>query len=291
MLSLEGGPGYYASRSLKEVWNIGHLLFFCLVSIYCLRYIVSFTNLRIILQVIYLIIITAVISIIIEWSQKIFSSGVPDITDIRRNFIGMIFGYVLAISIKKTYILNLLRGLVILLVLIEITPLFQVLMDEYRASRTFPILSDFESNFELSRWYSDEQFFISHKNKVHGNSSLRVSFGTDNYSSVSLRYFPSDWSKYKYLKFHLFYTGVDTLNVSCLIHDEPDKKNINVYEDQFIQRNYLINGWNEISILLENVRNYPRFRKMKMNKIKGVDIYTSRLQQVKNLYLDYVRLE
>jgi len=179
----------------------------------------------------------------------------------------------------------------ILLVLFEITTLFQVLVDEYRANRTFPILSDFESNFELSRWYSDEPFFISDRNTIHGKSSLRVSFGTDNYSSVSLRYFPSDWSKYKYLKFHLFYTGIDTLNVSCLIHDEPDKKNINVYEDQFIQRNYLINGWNEISILLENVRNYPRFRKMKMNKIKGVDIYTSRLQQVKNLYLDYVRLE
>lgn len=291
MLTIIGGPDYHASRSFKELWNIGHILLFALLSFYCLKYWEFFVKKRKFSQIIILFIITASLSIIIELSQHIFANGIPDLSDIRRNFVGTIVGIVLTASFRKKYILYFLRCIVILFVLFEMVPVSLVLADEFRASRQFPILSNFESDLELSRWLSDEPFIRSEKHVIQGKSALQIIFGTQKYSSVSLRHFPGDWTNYQYLKYHLFYLENDTLNFSCLIHDELHTRGAQANNDRFIQRCSLVNGWNEIAIPLEHVKNSLKTRKMNMSKIRGVDIYTIQLPEPKKVYLDYVRLE
>ena len=227
----------------------------------------------------------------IELSQHIFANGIPDLSDIRRNFVGTVLGFVLTVSIKKKYLLNFLRSIVILIVLFETIPVSLALADEFRASRKFPVLSDFESDLELSRWTGDEPFMRSDDKVIHGKSALNIIFGTSKYSGVSLQYFPSDWTNYQYLKFNIYYPDVDTLNFTCLIHDEQHTKGIQVYNDRFNHSYFLVNRWNEISIPLEDVKNSPLTRKLNLRKIQGVGIYTVQLSQPKKVYLDYVRLE
>ena len=290
VLMFVGGLDYGARRSLKELWNLGHILFFGLL-IYHFSHNWQWYRLRKLIQKIVLVfVLTAILSIIIELSQHIFANGTPDIYDIRRNFVGASLGFVFTVSIRKRYILNFLRFVIVLFVLFEMIPVSLALADEYRAYRKFPILSDFESDLELSRWSGDEPFLRNKEIVQHGKSSLSITFGTSKYSGVSLKYFPSDWTEYQSIKYNIYYPYTDTLYFTCRIHDQQHTKGIQAYNDRFNRRYFLVNGWNEFSISLEDVKNAPKLRKIDLNKIQGVGIFTVQLAQPRNVYLDYVRL-
>ena len=291
ILMFVGGFGSNASRSMYELWNLGHILFFGLLIYQFNNNWHWYCSKKIVQKIVLVFILTAILSIIIELSQHIFASGTPDISDIRRNFVGALLGFVFTVSSKKKYILNFLRFVAILFVLSEMVPVSLALADEFRASRKFPILSDFESDLELSRWSGDEKFLRNKEIVFHGKSSLFITFGTSKYSGVSLKYFPGDWTKYKFLEYSIYYPYADTLYFTCRIHDEQHTKGVQAYNDRFNGRYFLVNGWNEILIKLEDVKNGPRTRKMDMSKVQNVAIFTVQLSQPKMVYLDYVRLE
>lgn len=291
ILTLTGGISVHASRSMIELWNLGHIVLFGLIVFFLNHYWVYYQNNSNIKRFIIVFILTGVLSIVIESYQYIFTNGTPDMIDIRRNFVGAMLGFICAISMKKKYFLFFLRGLIVLIVLLEMLPLSIVLADEFQALRKFPVLSDFESDLELSRWSGDEPFFRSIDKAIHGNSALYITFGTSKYSGVSLKYFPGDWTNYQYLKFNIYYPDADTLYFICRIHDEQHTKGAQNYHDRFNRRFFLIHGWNEISIPLDDVKNAPGNRRMDMSKIQGMAIFTVQLPKPKAAYLDYVWLE
>jgi hypothetical protein len=181
--------------------------------------------------------------------------------------------------------------LIIVIALFEFVPVFLAFADEYRAEQKFPILSDFESDLELSRWSGDGLFFRSKEKVFHGKSALCQIFKTSKYSGVSLNYFPGNWTGYQYIKYNIYYPDTDTLYFTCRIHDDEHGKGIQTYNDRFNHRYILLNGWNEFSIPLIDVENAPKTRKMDLSKIQNIGIFTVQLPQSKKIYLDYVRLE
>ena len=72
-------------------------------------------------------------------------------------------------------------------------PVYQSLDDEWVARKQFPVLADFETPFEQTR-FSDVHQVQREQNIVrHGRYALRVQLSTVHYSGISLFYFPHDW--------------------------------------------------------------------------------------------------
>ena len=69
LLTLSGGFGYYAPRSLKELWNLGHILLFTLLSIYLLRYNDWFSSKKFSAQIFILLFMVLLLSFLIEGLQ------------------------------------------------------------------------------------------------------------------------------------------------------------------------------------------------------------------------------
>lgn len=285
------GSPFTISRSLQVLRNLGHIVLFSLLAIYIFKNLLFFKRKKIHTQIFILVIITTLLSFVIELSQYIFAIGTFDFADIRRNFIGAAIGFVLYAKIKGRKLVIFLRVLVLLFVFVEAIPFMKAITDEFRSIKEIPILSDFESDLELSRWSGDEPFTRSSEKVKHGSSALKMTFGTSKYSGVALKYFPEDWSIYRYLKYNIYYNGPDTLRFTCRIHDKKHIIGPQVYNDRFNCRYFLVNGWNEISVPLNNVKNAPQNRQMDLTEIKGFAIFTVDLQKREDVYLDFVHLE
>jgi len=291
VLSLSGGSDSITVRWQTELWNLGHIILFSLITFSIYKFWPSLQGMKVLSQVFYLIIITLVLGIIIESIQFFTEKGTADLIDIRRNFIGTFLGFVFAFTISKKNVSILLRGLAISIVIIEAIPTFLTAADEFNAFNSFPILSDFESELELSRWSGEEDFSINDSLKFNGKSSLKMIFGTADFSGVSLEYFPGEWDDYTFLKFNIYLPLNDSLEIICRIHDANHEKTIQAYEDRFDKRFVLIKGWNEIVVSLKEVEASPKNRKMDLQNIKGVAIFTINHFKDTVVYLDFIRLE
>jgi hypothetical protein len=233
--------------------------------------------------------LTIVLSIVIEYVQYRFGGGTPDYGDVYRNFLGLFGGvvFVLNLNVKK-YIRRLLRLVFIILVVVEFIPAGKALADEVKARRQFPVLSDFESSLELSRWSGSAEYELSTAHNISGQRSLKIRFLTTKYSGVSLNYFPRNWQGYDSLTFHIFNPNQNPLRITCRIHDRPHN---NAYDDRYNKTFQLNFGWNTIAIPLEHVSTAPAGREMDMTQIMAVGIFTTELNAPREAYLDYVRLE
>jgi hypothetical protein len=65
---------------------------------------------------------------------------------------------------------------------------------------------------------------------------------------------------------------------------------VQLSNDRFNKSFLLKKGWNSVRIDLEKVANAPRTRKMDMNDVCGLGIFSVRLSQPRVIYLDNVRL-
>ena len=155
----------------------------------------------------------------------------------------------------------------------------------------FPVLADFESPWETSRWGGDAEITRDRGFAQNGRYSLKIELNTTTYSGVSLNYFPSDWKGFKDLQFDLFNPSDKALNVTCRIHDALHAENELRYNDRFNRSYRLEPGWNAIRIPLADVAAAPRTRTMNLQAIRDFSIFAVRLSQPQTLYLDHVRLE
>ena len=236
ILAFLGGFNTQSSRSIGELWNLGHLILFGLliftISISWEKY-QNYTNLK---RFVFILILTSILSILIETFQYIFKNGTPDLNDVRRNFVGAIGCFLLITTFKKKTISVLLRTFTIFTIFLEIIPTGTAILDEIIAIKQFPVLSDFENDIEISRWSGDASFKRNMQISEHGKSSLHIIFGTEKYSGLALNYFPRDWSVFKSLNYNIYYPDSDSLFFTCRIHDKQHAKGEQKYIDRFNQR-------------------------------------------------------
>jgi len=161
--------------------------------------------------------------------------------------------------------------------------------DTINAYRSFPVLSDFESPFELTRW-SGNQLIVeelgANNNHVMGNT-----FTTDKYSSLAFEAFPSNWTGFTSISFRIFNEGTNDEILTLRIHDQDHRESNWDHNDRFNQIINLTSGWNKITIDLNLVRMQPSNRNMDMSKIEKVIIFSHYLPVNTRLYFDDFRLE
>lgn len=302
-----GGPDYHSPRSYKSFWNLGHILYFSLFPLLLFSVssgkqnrpifepsprIASMNTLAIPVQLIVILGLTIALGVLVELFQYGFNRS-PDMGDIFRNILGacIAIGFLLPIgkSVSKAPML-IYRTTLIILVAWQCYPIVIDLIDEHQSRRDFPILSDFQTPNQIHRWSGDASVTIGNDIGRNGNRALRVSLTTQTYSGVALKYFPVDWRQYQWLQFRIYNPSADAITITCRIHDKKHTQGVQRYQDRFNTTRVLAQGWNTISISLEEVRRAPDTRQMDLSQIYGVGIFASRLPHPREIYIDDVNL-
>ncbi len=289
-----GGPGYHDARSFKAVWDLGHILFFSLAST------VAYEMLSrrrgggrpfSLFLVVFLLVF--IIGLLIEFLQAGGSGRSPSLYDVLRNQLGVLVGalyYYDWHSLRSVALRRGVRVVIISLLLFALWPLTRSLSDERRALEQFPVLSDFETPFEVSRWRTERQLTRVSAPVSHGENSMRVQLSTSKYSGTALFYFPGDWSGYRWLYFSVYNTQKRQLRLYARINDHEHGQHNRVFKDRFNTRFLLNPGWNTLRISLEKVRSSPENRQMNMREIEGFGIFVVQESRPVVIYLDNIYL-
>ena len=286
-----GGPGAHGSRSFIALWELGHVLFFFLTSwMLCklTRYRFEGVSVFTIHGIVFLLVL--VLGVAVEGLQMFFYGRSPDPQDILRNQLGCLI--VLAFfacgkrHLRKKVLFQF-QILIFILVLLVMIPLGRAVVDECIALSQFPLLSDFETPFEVDRWKENAVFSVSEDVARHGHHSLKVQLTTDTYSGVGLEYFPKKWSNYENLYISVFLPGEGQLELVCRVYDSEHN---NEYTDRFNKSFLLEKGWNDLVIPFADIENAPIERLLYMNKIENIKLFVIRQDKEQIIYIDHVYL-
>jgi VanZ family protein len=292
LLLFVGGPDAFSSRTYKYSWDLGHILSFFIWSYLLLNSWEWISKQSFLIQSILVLSFALVLGVLIELIQ-INIGRTFNVVDVFNDFIGslitLIFFNASRRNISKV-ILRLLQFTAVFLILLAIFPLARASVDEYFSTKKFPILSDFETPFEIGRWNNKDKLKINHDIVRNGKSSLRVQLSTTEYSGTSLKHFPNDWRDFSALQFSVFNTSFEPLRIHCKVYDMLHSVNGYTYDDRFNEEFMLTHGWNDIKIRIDIIANAPVKRKMDLSNIRSFGIFVVSLSQPKVIYIDDVRL-
>jgi len=291
ILLFVSGPDYYASRSLKSFWDMGHILYFALLTVLLSRWrLVS--RLSLIWQWTTILTITLLLGVSIEILQY-GTTRSPNTGDVLRDLTGsllvLVFGP-LATKLQPSYRRLSLQLSVIVLTLVLLWPFARSLIDEAISRDQFPLLSGFETPFEIYRWQGGNRLSVESISAISDGKLLKLSLTTDKYSGAALRYFDGNWGSARTLKISFYNPDTDPLQITCRIHDLQHADGNQEYDDRYNRRFLLTPGWNQIEIDLDEVEASPSGRKMDMSRIRGLGFFAVSLPAPRIVYVDEVRL-
>ena len=278
-------------RLLPYLWDYGHIALFAAI------FWLLFSNWNLFAEKsIYWTLLTTILPIIfvsvpIELIQGI-NGREYSFLDIMRNCLGATIAIAFhpdSFSDNRTFSRSKLKYLGVSVLIIFSYPLLINTADTINAYRSFPVLSDFESPFELTRWSGNQ--LIVEKLDASNNHVMVNTFTTDEYSNLTFESFPNNWAGFSKISFRIFNEGTTIHELNLRIHDQRHRKSNWDYNDRFNQVIILNPGWNKVSIDLNLVRVHPINREIDMSKIEEIIIFSHNLQTNIRLYFDDFKLE
>jgi hypothetical protein len=243
-------------------------------------------------QCVSVVLVALFLGILIEWAQA-GSKRTADILDVARNVAGALAAISFLVpangKIPKSRF-RILQTFTIFLMIWVLFPIAKAITDEILAREQFPVLSDFETPFEVDRWSGDAAISIDHEIHSQGKSSLKAVLNPTLYSGVKLKYFPGNWLNYKYLHLSIFNPHKEPIKITFRIHDRLHAESKQRYDDRFNKSFLLMEGWNLIKLSLDEVVKSPKNRKLNLGQIQELGIFTMRLPIAKTIYIDNVYL-
>jgi VanZ family protein len=286
-----GGPDYYSSRSFKHLWDIGHIVYFALLACLLSRW-RFVAQLSLAGQWTIILLITLLVGVSIEFMQY-GTERTPDTGDVLRDLTGsllvLVFGSSRSASQPVSWRLSQ-QVAVLVLLAVQLWPLTKTLIDEATALQQFPLLSNFETPFEIDRWAGNAMLSVESMPSISQGKLLKLSLTTDRYSGVALNHFYGNWISVRTLKISLYNPDAVPLQIICRIHDLQHTDGYEEYEDRFNRSFLLMQGWNHIEIDLDEVEESPADRNMDMSRIRGLGIFVVSQSEPRFLYLDNVQL-
>ena len=291
VLLFAGGPDYESHRIVKAIWDLGHVFLFTgvayiLINNGLLRKYSQFYSLVIV------VFASLFIGLVIEGLQLLVGRSF-ELADVLSDLYGALIGYLLGnfslVSSKQR--ISSIFSIVVLLAL-SFTGLFRVVFDEVKMYEEFPILADFESTFELTRWDVNlAELSISSKHTRHGLRALRVEFLPGEYPDITLQHFPRNWQGYKTITFSLYNQYTKSINIELKVYDKQNIRNGYLYKDRFNKELVVNPGWNDFNIALSDVLTSPADRIMDSQNIKSLSLFLHQTTKVITLYLDSLMLQ
>lgn len=287
-----GGFDDYSPRSYKHGWDLGHILIFFFWSYELVKHWSKLSKLSAFKQwaTVFAAALTVGLTIEILQSFTLRSVSLRDLlNDLLGSFLALAFFSpslkMIAKKKKRAFQIS-----ALILLAISFYPFLTSIVDEMTARKQFPILANFETDFETGRWQGKTDIAPTIDIAENSSHSLRVPLVTSKYSGVNLKYFPSDWQGYNYLQLSIYNPIADSLLIHCKIFDRRHSENKYSYEDRYNGEYTMQKGWNKIIINLEDVLNAPQSRKMDLSRIKGLQIFVSSLPEPRVIFIDNVKL-
>lgn len=285
-----GGPGSHGSRSFIALWDLGHVLFFFLTSLWLFKRLqCHFARLPVFATFRNVFLIVLILGAIVEGLQMCSGDRLADVNDILRNQLGCLIAFAFCYP-QKGYKKFVFRFVILVFVSISLIPLTRGVTDEWIARHQFPVLSDFETVCEIDRWRKGKgEGLLSVKKGLarHGEQSLRVQLTTDTYSGVSLEYFQGNWQGFKNLFLSVYNPDDKPLELICRIHDSA---HVNRYNDRFNKKFILKKGWNDLVVSLNDVENSPKGRLLNLAEIQNLKLFVMEQKSERVIYVDSVYL-
>jgi len=289
VLLFVGGPDASTLRSFRYLWGMGHLFSFSLWTYFYTNWRSHLTFKRQLLEVLFLVFIVGGVVELIQGQIGREASWV----DLGNDLIGGLAGVAFFSSVRSTlsfWSLKFLQLGVLLLIVWSFSPVAKVLIDDVIAREQFPLLSDFETPLESSRWSGSARRNVVDDIHFSGTSALKVQLSTQLYSGLGLKEFPRDWSAYRFISLQVFNPDSEPLKLHFRIHDRYHYEHDNAYSDRFNASFILRQGWNHLQISLDKVARAPKTRRLDLTQVAGMGVFVGKLPQKRIIYLDEVRL-
>lgn len=287
-----GGPDNFSSRSFRAFWDLGHLFFFALLT-FSLYPLVRRRKSSFWVKGMLVIGICLALGAMIECLQY-FVRRTPNVQDIVRDGVGGMIGIFFLMPERKSVqrkVLLAFQALTVCLAGLQVYPVIVALADEYIEYEQFPVLSSFETPWEITRWNGNVRYAIDKRVHLDGETSLRVQLDTQTYPGVKLRYFNGNWETARKFQFAVYNPSTEILLLGCRIHDKKHEKlPQQKYSDRFNRRFALKKGWNTIEIEIEDIRTAPQSRPMDLHHIQEIGFFATRLPHPRVIFIDAVRL-
>lgn len=288
LLFLGGPESWQHLRSLKELWNLGHIVYFAILTILLNNWsVVAARSIRI--RWIVSLSLVLVLGVLIELLQY-GTSRTPDLLDISRDVAGCLLvlafypRFITGWHQRSRLVMQILVGVILL---VHLWPFTAALADEISARYQFPVLADFSTGLELQRWQGEARIERVKLEPVKDDHQLKIYLTTSLYSGTGLKYLPADWSEYEAVNLKFYQPSPEPLRLTIRIHD--DRHN-NAYSDRFNKNFSLTKGWTTITIPLNQVRDALALRKMDLKAIRDISFFVVKLTKPRTLYLEEVYL-
>lgn len=282
-----GGPDWASGPLYRSAWNLGHVIFFALLT-WLLQLYLGTGGWRQWLVISGLVLFAGMG---LEYLQSFVERQV-DWGDILRNLIGawLVLAWRSPASAGRARVgIWVARMAATLLLLLELVAVAGVALQQYHIDRQLPLLADLETPEAIRHWSGDVRY--SREHSADGGYSLAIHLGTGRYSGVSLNNMPGDWRGYERLSFRLYNPGPGPLALTLRLNDQQHDRGPGLYHDRFNSHFVARPGWHHYRFDLAEVQAAPASRGMDMNKMRRLGLFTTRLEKPRTVYLDDLRLE
>jgi len=274
--------------AVYQLYGFAHLAFFMLLA-WGLSRLPSLAQRPFLPQVFIIMCVVLPVGGIIELIQPYFgrTSRLGDLgVDLLGAFLGIMFVVPAHRTLRKGTLFFVQLVALGLTVVVSYGPVI-TLWDMRQAAKQFPVLSDFETSLEARRWCSGE---IYKGIARHGERSLKVSMGTEQYAGTTLNRSFGDWRGYSTFAFSIYNPDAAPLPITVSIRDEEHFRRGGEYHDRFNRVFTMNQGWNDLHIPISEIEEAPQDRKLELNHLNEVVIFTVDPPAPRLMYLDYVRL-
>jgi hypothetical protein len=288
-------PGAIVSidtRSAYALWESGHLFLFLVAThLLCVVY-PPLLKRTFVAQLGSFLGGAILCALAVEGLQSVISGKAIELTDV----IGDLTGTVLFLSFHyrrqaKRYVF--LHGSALLLAGFALWPVVWSFSDEMLTRSQFPLLADFETPFEKSRFEGETgSGALTTEQAFYGRRSLRLALLPGPWSGMTMKYFPSDWRGYSAFHFAVYNPGADSVSLEVSIQDAAYRHGNKPFSDCFSQKIDLPAGcWTRVQIPLAEVQKGGQTREMDLAHITGLGFFVEKEKNPLTLYLDTIGLE
>jgi VanZ family protein len=277
-----GGPSPDTSRLVGALWDCGHILFFCLL--------VLAIDSKIPLRGPYAAVILTVIVFLAGGLIELIQSYVGrdgNLLDVYYDLTGTWIGLIWCQPPTRT--MRRARIAVFVLVLPAVTKIIFLALLQFQAARDFPLIADFETALELYQYRGTIE--RSPLVQTRGNFSLKLTLQTTRYSGINFSRRYPDWTPYNALKVDIYNPDSTPLDIVIRVNDiAHDLAGWND-NDRYNHWVRLHQGWNYLSLPIEDIVKGPARRRMDMQKVSAIGLYTAGLTTTRDIYIDNIRLQ
>lgn len=292
VLLFVGGPGSDSGRISKELWDLGHVTLFT-VLVYAV-FTLSAVNTRP-RHLVWpgTLVLCLLLGLLVEYLQ-LQVERTFDLLDVMHDVLGGMMGLLLHAvrqhKLKTSARFAAMTG-VVLLGLVALRPLTWTIMDDYNMHQAYPVLADFESALELSRWEVNRaQLELSSVRVRHGKQALRLTLLPGEYPGIALLQLMHDWREFDFVRFSVYNSLNNVLRMELKIYDVQHLQTGSSYDDRFNRTLDLAPGWNDIEVVMDDVINAPHARRLNILEVKNLSLFVKNLDAPAVLYIDNLRL-